>query len=220
MRREEILEFVNGTAEPAFVLDPTGAVAAWNLAAEEFFGLRSEQAIGRLCSDVLHGIGECGRECNSDCAVKRRAKNRDPLKSYEVQVETPTGKKWCSMIVIMPPNVGSGFGYTMHIAKSVDLQKRFENLMRDFVGSQTDLPIAISNQIGAVRSSPTALVDLTNRELDILRHVAKGKTSAHIANELKISATTVNNHVQRILKKLSAHTRLEAVRLAEKARLI
>ena len=41
-----------------------------------------------------------------------------------------------------------------------------------------------------------------------------------IADQLHISRTTVNNHIQRILRKLNAHSRLEALRRAEHARLI
>jgi DNA-binding CsgD family transcriptional regulator len=42
----------------------------------------------------------------------------------------------------------------------------------------------------------------------------------NIAKQLQISPTTVNNHIQHILKKLNAHTRLEALRRAERAGLI
>jgi DNA-binding NarL/FixJ family response regulator len=50
--------------------------------------------------------------------------------------------------------------------------------------------------------------------------LAKGVTTAAIAERLGISRTTVNNHVQHILHKLNAHSRLEAIRRAEHAGLI
>jgi DNA-binding NarL/FixJ family response regulator len=61
---------------------------------------------------------------------------------------------------------------------------------------------------------------LTNRELEVLRLLAKGATTGAIANQLHISRTTVNNHIQRLLHKLNAHSRLEAIRRAERAGLI
>ena len=61
---------------------------------------------------------------------------------------------------------------------------------------------------------PTAVGDCIEAQLE------KEKWIAAIALKLFVSRTTVNNHVQRILKKLGAHTRLEAVRRAEQARLI
>ncbi len=61
---------------------------------------------------------------------------------------------------------------------------------------------------------------LTDREREVLRLLAKGVTTAAIAERLGISRTTVNNHVQHILYKLNAHSRLEAIRRAEHAGLI
>jgi DNA-binding NarL/FixJ family response regulator len=53
-----------------------------------------------------------------------------------------------------------------------------------------------------------------------LKLLAKGRATEAIAKQLHISRTTVNNHVQHILNKLNAHTRLEAIRRAEHAGLI
>jgi two-component system response regulator DesR len=70
------------------------------------------------------------------------------------------------------------------------------------------------------KHSPTKLTELTPREIEVLRLVAAGNTTKRIAERLFISPTTVNNHVAHILNKMSARTRLEAVRRAEKAGLI
>jgi len=50
--------------------------------------------------------------------------------------------------------------------------------------------------------------------------LAHGESSKTVSAQLNISRTTVNNHVQHILRKLDAHTRLEAIRRAEHAGLI
>ena len=47
--------------------------------------------------------------------------------------------------------------------------------------------------------------------------MGKGGTTSSIAGQLHISRTTVDNHVQHILRKLDSHTRLEAIRRAEHA---
>ncbi|HEX3100254.1 MAG TPA: LuxR C-terminal-related transcriptional regulator [Pyrinomonadaceae bacterium] len=220
MKREEIIELVNGTAEAAFVLDPHGMIAAWNSTAADLFGVKPENAVGRYCSDVLHGIDECGRECSADCAVKGHSLRRDPMRSYDIMTDTAKGRRWCSMTVIAPGKGGTAEGYTLHLAKSADLQKRFEHLMRDFVVSETSLPAANVEELVTLKRTVTEMSELSARELEVLRQLAKGSSTNEIAAQLFISPTTVNNHVQRILKKLSAHTRLEAVRRAEKARLI
>jgi DNA-binding NarL/FixJ family response regulator len=93
-------------------------------------------------------------------------------------------------------------------------------MMRDFVITETKLPVdEVKNVRSAVRS-PIKEADLTRREIEILRLLAKGHTTEAIADALHISRTTVNNHIQSILRKLNAHTRLEAIRRAEHAGLL
>ena len=52
---------------------------------------------------------------------------------------------------------------------------------------------------------------LTSRERQVLACFAQGQNTAVVARRLSISSTTVRNHAQRILAKLRAHSRLEAV---------
>ena len=50
---------------------------------------------------------------------------------------------------------------------------------------------------------------LTNREVEVLRLVAKGMAYREIADELYVSHRTVQNHVQNVLRKLQLHNRVE-----------
>ena len=56
--------------------------------------------------------------------------------------------------------------------------------------------------------------DLTAREREILQLIAEGLTNGAIATRLFISVNTVRNHVQSILAKLDAHSKLEALSVA------
>jgi DNA-binding NarL/FixJ family response regulator len=64
---------------------------------------------------------------------------------------------------------------------------------------------------------PTAL---TKREREILHLVAEGGTNKAIAEQLYLSVHTVRTHVQAILEKLGAHSKLEAVAIAKRRRLL
>ena len=57
----------------------------------------------------------------------------------------------------------------------------------------------------------TSSVDLTPRQLDVLRYVAAGHSTENIARTLGISTETVRNHVRGLMGRLGVHTRLEAV---------
>jgi two-component system NarL family response regulator len=61
---------------------------------------------------------------------------------------------------------------------------------------------------------------LTNRELEVLKLVAKGHNNRDIAKELVISENTVKNHVRNILEKLHLHSRMEAVVYAVREKLL
>jgi DNA-binding NarL/FixJ family response regulator len=61
---------------------------------------------------------------------------------------------------------------------------------------------------------------LTDREMEVLRLVARGLNNRDIAKELFISENTVKNHVRNILEKLQIHSRMEAVMIAVREKLI
>src|SRR5215831_19225147 len=208
MQLFDVKRLVESTADAAFAVDGAGLIVAWNAAAEVLLGKKASETIDRPCRDIIHGMDECGSVCSENCTVRQAVQNRNQVGNFDLQIETPNGTQWCNVSVLVTDVANSTHPYAIHIVREVDTRKRLEMLMRDFVVAETKLPVDEVKNVRSAARSPIKEADLTRREIEILRLLAKGHTTEAIADELHISRTTVNNHVQSILRKLNAHNRL------------
>ena len=72
----------------------------------------------------------------------------------------------------------------------------------------------LPNHLSRRLAERNAMVGLSNREVEVLRLVAKGKANKEIAAELALSGDTVKTHLTHLMRKLGAADRTHAVTLA------
>jgi len=76
-------------------------------------------------------------------------------------------------------------------------------------------PSMLARLLPRLRQNPRGLgADLTPREVEVLKLLSEGVSNQQIAEKLVLSMHTVRNHVQNVITKLGAHSKLEAVATA------
>ncbi len=110
-------------------------------------------------------------------------------------------------------------GASGYLLKDTSRQKIIEAIRGTLNGkAYIDPNVAgkLMNQVASHQKQPTSILaeKLTDRELDVLRLIAKGFNNSDIAGQLHLSEGTVRNHVSAILEKLGVSDRTQAAVIA------
>ncbi|MFZ5785685.1 MAG: LuxR C-terminal-related transcriptional regulator [Acidobacteriota bacterium] len=220
MRLIELRRMLSSTADAAFAVDGEGVIVAWNNAAHALFGVSPREALGRPCRELVRGTDECGLVCAENCAVIQAVRQRRPVANFDVQLSRTADRPWCNFYVLHVDAERSDSPYAVHLVRSVDIRKRLESALRDFVVASGCVPREQVESLFARARTPARAAGLSGREIEVLRLLASGTGAAQIAERLGISRVTVKNHIQHAMRKLGARSRLAAVLRAEHAGLL
>lgn len=205
------------SAEALIAIDDRGAIVFWNDAATDLLGRDATSVVGRPCHEVMRGLTLAGGHlCGPRCAVAESCRQLRAPRRFEMVVHHPDGTDlWLEVTTCIVLEEDER-PLTLHIF-SESLSARHladlaETVVRRISGSDT--------AAGPAAPAPQNEQMLTRRELDVLALLAEGVSTAQIAQRLRLSPTTVRNHVQNLLLKLQAHSRAEAVVVAIKSGLV
>lgn len=219
-----------------------GRIAAWNRAAERILGHAARDVIGRSCCEVFAGRDDHGnRLCHTGCHIETLLRMQEPVQHFDMLTQAKTGQTvWLDVSVLALPtsktnggNGGNGGtqygpgGTQRTVATGAAPSDQSNGLMmmhlfRD-VTSTKELLSVVRERFAAPAGTAEGVegaAALTRRELEVLRLVAQGGNTKSVAEKLHVSPATIRNHVQNILGKLGAHSRLEAVAYANRHRLL
>ncbi len=217
MLEAELFAFLENTTDGVFAVRESGEICFWSQSAQELFGYSEDEALGKTCSGILHGVGALGTQvCHDRCAELQCTLKAKPMPNFDLNVATRDGeRKWVNISTIAYLNRRTQKTLIVHMARDITAQKRREEAFRKM--------IAISHEVSSLEASingAAPITQLSSQELEILRMFAAGNDAPRIAKGLGISPQTLRNHLHHINKKLRTHNRLEAVTHALQRRLI
>jgi PAS domain S-box-containing protein len=210
------------TADGAVLVDEAGHVVFWNKAAQRLLGFQAAEVLGRPCHDVMRGETFTGHPfCTASCSIAYRLGCGGGVRNFDLQTRTKRGKViWLNVSSLPVPSRTQGRFSFAHLFRDVTKRMRMLGLagkLHELLAMPGGQPVsdttrlrAAECQAGETPEIPRAL-PLTEREREILRWLAAGRSGKEIADRLRISPATVRNHIQHILEKLGAHTRLQAL---------
>ena len=214
------LEPLTSTTVAAFSSDQSGRITVWNQAAEALLGHTAARVVGRRCCKVIRGRDLFGnRFCNECCALRKMRRHREPIHPYQFHVMHRSGdmlKVKCSVIV-----APSGDVHRFDLIHLLEPLDPASEIGLDPIAQHRDAMKTLP-PVAGIRKKQSAdpVRKLTPREIEVLRLVASGTSTQDIAHALNIQTSTVSNHIQHILGKLGAHTKLQAVYVAQRRGLL
>ncbi len=186
---------------PAFATDSRRHIVLWNAQAEELLGYCAYEATGRPCHLMFGQRDRASPTYLSACESCTPARHTCPEPETEIPIAAKSGElKWISMRTFKALTAGGDL-YTIHVLCDHTAHHPLDNYYTP-------------------RADELFSVHLTKREGDALRLLAQGLNTTQIASSLGVSRVTARNHVTRVMEKLDARTRLQAVIIAAQLRLI
>jgi DNA-binding CsgD family transcriptional regulator len=185
---------------PAITVNQFARITSVNRDAAEFFRLSQDETVGREWHSVVRS--ETETECCALCSTRRALRHGQTIQPIEMTVST---HDCCRRHVVVVP-----------LPTSAATEGEITFLIIDESRAGLFAPVSSEPARPRVRElkEDRIIDELTVRERDILGCVVEGLDARGIASSLGISHATARNYVQRILTKLGARNKAEAVNVA------
>lgn len=137
-----------------------------------------------------------------------------PLRTLGARVLVLTGEATATVAARVAEAGGAGL-----MLKSAGLDELEDAVRRVAGGEAVFAPEFLAGVLNRL-TGRTPSATLTAREREALGHLADGASTAEVAQRLGVAHNTARNHVQRVLEKLGARSKLEAVAIARREGLL
>ncbi len=110
-------------------------------------------------------------------------------------------------------------GYILKSASITQIALGIDEVIKGGAAMTPSIALKVMRHFGKTLTQSSEY-NLSPKETEVLKHLAKGFSYKMIADEMGISYFTVNNHVKKVYEKLQVHSLGEAVALAHKNKLV
>lgn len=216
----DALQIVKRSSGPAIATDADNRILGLNRPATELFGYGLREARGKNLHELMHARDAFGNRLSiRHYAFFEMVSRSEPVRNFDMEVRTASGEPQrvaVSVIVVLEAH-GGEYDLVYQLRPIFRRRKADEAIERLLASRGT--PAEDPQQLRG-NGPPAKAAELTTRQIEILRFMARGAQAQEVASNLGISVNTVRTHIQRILRRLGVHSQLEAVAVAFRDRLI
>jgi DNA-binding CsgD family transcriptional regulator len=212
----ETFDRIARSSAATFATDSADRIILWNKSCETLLERPARSVLGKRCYEVIGGLDVYGNTyCHRSCPVafQAREKPKRPVHRFSLSIEVGgKGLRRFDYSLFAIPSYHPALSTLVHVLRERAKPSRLERQL----ASEAEVRAPLWPMAGSEEHS----VDLTDRETEILRCLARGMSTAAIGKKLFISTATVRNHTQHILEKLDVHNKLGALVFAYQHNLI
>ncbi len=214
----DLLRHLAKMPDAVMAVDGDQRILLVNRAAEALLGLTARDVVGRPCYEVIRGRDKLGAiVCQQACRAIALAGQGEPIPSTDLLTLTKRGQPlWLNVTCFTLPLASSGQVAVIHLFRDLSRQNAMEQVLDQLSANLAKL--CAWDQ--PATSRPDVGQRLTRREQQVLALLADGLPTRAIAEQLRITWSTVRTHIQHILSKLGVQSRLQAVAFARRRRLL
>jgi DNA-binding CsgD family transcriptional regulator len=216
----EVCRLVTASKHPTLAVDEDNRIVSWNRAATALLGFSKSGVVGKPFREVIAARDAFGNlYCSDNPALHEMAQRGESIRAFTLEItdadEVPV------RTVVSVDALPGGNPSRYHLLLRLRPERR-----RDLAGQIVAALLGASPLEGPERTdrslndNKNPPLDLTVRQREVLRLLARGQGAQGIAENLSISVNTARNHIRNIEARLGVHNQAEAVAVALRHRLI
>jgi PAS domain S-box-containing protein len=216
----EVSRLVAASKHPTLAVDEDNRIVSWNRAASALLGFSKSGVVGKPFREVIAARDAFGNlYCSDNPALHEMAQRGEQIRAFTLEVNDADEIPVQTVVSVDALPGGNPSRYHLLLRLRPERRKGLASqiLAALLSASPRERP---EETDGGLADNENRPLDLTVRQREVLRLLARGQGAQGIAENLSISVNTARNHIRNIETRLGVHSQAEAVAVALRHRLI